>query len=155
MDTGIDISKLSSDIKKMVDRLEQVEGGLKKASNEIFGKASLPLIEEIQRRAPRSDAPHSRYKGGKVIATYQPGNLSKSFRKLKFRRSQAVWIGAKTTRGEAASGPYDGYYAHMVEFGTIHQRAQPFVRPAFEATKGTVSSIAIGLLKIRLKRYNQ
>lgn len=27
---------------------------------------------------------------------------------------------------------YDGWYAHMVEFGTVKQAAQPFLRPAFE-----------------------
>lgn len=27
---------------------------------------------------------------------------------------------------------YDGWYAHFIEFGTINQAAQPFLRPAFE-----------------------
>lgn len=29
----------------------------------------------------------------------------------------------------------DGWYAHMVEYGTVKQSAQPFMRPAIEATR--------------------
>lgn len=44
-----------------------------------------------------------------------------------------VFIGPRTGRG----GP-DGFYGHMVEFGTINMPAQPFMRPAFDRTRSAV-----------------
>ncbi|AHE55908.1 HK97-gp10 family putative phage morphogenesis protein [Sphingomonas sanxanigenens] len=34
----------------------------------------------------------------------------------------------------------DGWYGHLVEYGTIKMAAQPFMRPAFDSTKGQVQS---------------
>jgi HK97 gp10 family phage protein len=33
------------------------------------------------------------------------------------------------------------FYAHLVEFGTAHSSPQPFMRPAFEQTKGKALDI--------------
>ena len=35
-----------------------------------------------------------------------------------------------------------GWYAHFVEFGTVKQAAQPFMRPAFEQSESNVLSTA-------------
>lgn len=32
-------------------------------------------------------------------------------------------------------GKYDGWYGHFIEFGTVNQSAQPFLRPAFEQSQ--------------------
>ena len=37
---------------------------------------------------------------------------------------------------------HDGFYAHMVEFGTRHSRARPFMRPALDA-KGQAAVNAV------------
>ncbi|AHE52635.1 HK97-gp10 family putative phage morphogenesis protein [Sphingomonas sanxanigenens] len=34
----------------------------------------------------------------------------------------------------------DGFYGHMVEWGTVKMAAQPFMRPAFDSTRGQVQS---------------
>lgn len=38
------------------------------------------------------------------------------------------------------AGSFKIYYAHMVEYGTIKSRPQPFMRPAFNGIKNTVLS---------------
>lgn len=160
MSNSIDIARFSADTKRMVARLEAVSNDIKKESREIFNKAAVPLIAAIQSGAPQSGWPHGRYKDGREVAIYVPGNLRRSFRNtLRFGRSSAVWIAPKLAKGESATGIFEGsrtdaYYAHMVEFGTVNFPAKPFVRPAFESTKDRVAQIAIGLIKIRLRKYN-
>ena len=46
----------------------------------------------------------------------------------------------------------DGYYATMVEYGTIHQVAQPFMRPAFEANWRTSVTVARNYIAKRLPK---
>jgi HK97 gp10 family phage protein len=36
---------------------------------------------------------------------------------------------------------YDGWYYRFVEFGTVFQSAQPFLQPAWDATKGMANQI--------------
>lgn len=57
-----------------------------------------------------------------------------------------VYIGPKT------GGRNDGYYGHMVEFGTVKMAAQPFLRPAFDSTKGQVQSRIAGDLAAAISR---
>lgn len=46
--------------------------------------------------------------------------------------SHSVYVGPRT------GGPHDGFYGHMVEFGTVNAAAHPFMRPAFDNTRGEV-----------------
>lgn len=134
----------------------------KKGKARDIQKAAVPLIAEIQRRAPVSEAPHKRYSGGKVVATYYPGNLKRSFAKtLIFRNSDAVWVAPKVgsgTQGDFKGARADGYYAHLVEFEyglpSKGKRPKPFVGPSVDAAAPQVYRIAIGLIKLRLKKYN-
>jgi HK97 gp10 family phage protein len=155
---SIDIASFSADAKRLVQRLEFIVKDLRKEKQEIFKKAAVPLIMEIQSRAPKSEKPHSRYSGGKIVATYYPGNLSRSFAKtLIFRSSSAVWVAPKVgkgAQGEFKGSRADGYYAHMVEYGTKFQSPQPFVRPSVDSAGPKVYRIAIGLIQIKLRKYN-
>ena len=58
------------------------------------------------------------------------GNLKKSMGiiKRKSRDKTKVRFSVTPRRG----GKYDGFYAHMIEFGTSKMTAQPFMRPAYE-----------------------
>lgn len=40
--------------------------------------------------------------------------------------------------GPARGGAHDGFYGHMVEFGTHTAAAHPFMRPAWDQTRGAV-----------------
>lgn len=46
--------------------------------------------------------------------------------------------GLKVFIGPSTGGSPDGFYGHMVEFGTVHMTAQPFMRPAFDHTRAEV-----------------
>ena len=87
------------------------------------------------------------------MATYQPGNLSRSFSVLSFRRARyAKFIGPRLDKSRRGRQP-DGYYAHMVEFGTIKQSAQHFVQAAVDAAGDTTLRFAAELMKRTIDRY--
>ena len=47
------------------------------------------------------------------------------------------------------SGSFKIYWAHMVEYGTMKSRAQPFMRPAFNGIKNSIiSRIEKGIAKV-------
>jgi HK97 gp10 family phage protein len=66
----------------------------------------------------------------RALVPKDTGNLKKSIgivsRKSKDRSK--VKFSVTPRRG----GKYDGFYAHMIEFGTSKMQPQPFMRPAFE-----------------------
>ena len=68
------------------------------------------------------------------------GNLKKSLGviRAKTRDKTKVIFTISPRKG----GKNDGWYAHMVEFGTSKDRPQPFMRPAFE-TKASESISAV------------
>jgi HK97 gp10 family phage protein len=74
-------------------------------------------------------------------------------RTRRAKRSQNLGDGAIATGGRsvniavgAAGGLGALYYAWFVEFGTVHMRSQPFLRPAWDYNKGKVlSSVKVEL----------
>lgn len=153
--------RLQAEINDLIRKLQQLEPHMKKGAQEDMASAAEELVAAIKRRAPIGERPHSRYstakvtkkirapKGsGRVVATYQPGNLQRSFRVLKFRRSQAVFVGPKVGNKRA-----DGYYAHWVEFGTKNQKGQKFVSAAVSAVGNNVLNYITELLGKRVTAY--
>ncbi len=135
-----------------------------KTLRKIFRKGSKPYITAVRSSAPKATKTVKRYntakvlkgarapKGsGNVIAEYTPGNLGRSMKVLPLRRAKrAVIVGPKkvrNSRGIFSGRRADGYYAHMVEFGTTHSASHPFVEPAWQASKGAVLSNIIGELR--------
>jgi HK97 gp10 family phage protein len=75
----------------------------------------------------------------------QPGNLAKGIATKRLKR------GAGKAEYEVrwkAKRKGDPFYGLFQEFGTSKQPAQPFMRPAFEATKDQ----ALAAMQARLKR---
>ena len=155
--------QLQGEINALIRKLQGLAPAIKKVAQSDLAEASGILVSAVQGRAPVGDKPHNRYRtakvikgirapkgSGNIVATYQPGNLKRSFKTLKFRRSEAVFVGPKVG-GNAA----DGYYAHMVEFGTIHQRAQNFVQAAVQAAGSQTLSFAAELLARRIEYYGR
>lgn len=128
----------------------------KRDSQQAFKQAAPVLISAIQGRAPESEAPHSRYSGGKIVATYYPGNMRRAFRTLIFRRSAAVFVGAKLDKsgsgGEFKGNRADAYYAHFIEFGApaAGLPPRPFVKPAVDAAGGLTLRLATEFLKRKI-----
>ena len=144
----------------------------KRQTTRILSQAAAPLVEEIQARAPVSDEEHYRYstakasksirapKGsGKVVATYTPGNLERSFNVLKFRRAKsAVFVGAKLDKS-GSTGLFtgkrtDGYYLAWQEYGAPNAGIppRPFVGPARDAVGGEVLQLAVNQFKKTIER---
>lgn len=155
---------LQAELNTLIRKLESVADSAKRDRDRILTEAAGPLRSAIAGRAPQSDKAHSRYstpkiagkirapKGAGVIkATYQPGNLRKSVQTLRFRRSKAVFIGPKVRR--SAGQMPDGYYAHMVNFGTVQQPAQHFVEAGVAAGGDVSLRLATELMKRKIESY--
>lgn len=159
-------TELQSELNTLIRTLQGLTPAATKQSKKLLTEAAGPLVAAIQGRAPVSDKPHKRYKSskgtkrapkgtGQVVATYYPGNLKRSFGVLRFRRSKAVFVGPKATgnSGDFRGRRADGYYAHMVEFGTKKASATPFVAPAVNAVGGTVLRFATELFRREILTY--
>jgi len=66
----------------------------------------------------------------KIRVPKDTGNLKKSLGVIKRRSRDKTKLRFSITPRKG--GKNDGFYAHMIEFGTSRQQAQPFMRPAFE-----------------------
>ena len=162
--------------KEINDAIAAIRGVSKSAGRSVkraLTIASAPLIDEIQSRAPVSDAVHYRYdtpkaaknirapKGsGRIKASYAPGNLERSFDVLRLRRTKnAVIVGPEYDKsgsgGNFTGERTDGYYAWWQEFGAPNAGIvpRPFIGPARQAVGGEVRKIAAEELKKAIERY--
>lgn len=124
---------LQTEMGRMIKILYEVSPTAKRESRQALLEGARILVRAAKEKAPVGDRIHKMYRYGEVVATYYPRNLRNSIRTLSLRRSQAVFVGPVLAKGEHG-GTYkgnraDGYYAHMVEFGTVDQPPQPFMRP--------------------------
>lgn len=96
-------------------------------------KGAAILRDAMQRMAPRARKPVHRYKNGKIVATYMPGNLQRSIKVLTHMKDKRnVYVGVERQPAGSGGGVFtgsktDGWYAHFVEYGP---RKKPFIRPA-------------------------
>lgn len=160
-----------AELNSLIRDLQGVSDVAKKDSDRILKEAAGPLRAAIAGRAPQSDAPHYRYstpkiagklrapKGSGVVkATYQPGNLAKSFSVLSFRRARfAKFVGPKIDKRGGGKMP-DGYYAHMVNFNAANvdgsiRPGQHFVEAGVAAGGGVALSLATRLMKQTIDTY--
>jgi hypothetical protein len=120
------------------------------------------MASAIEAATPRGNKVHFRYstaKGNKsmrapkgmgtIVATYQPGNLQNSLQVLKLNRAKtSTYVGARLAKGKAA-GTFgagirtDGYYAHMVDGGTVNMSGRHYFVPARDRATPTVLSIML------------
>lgn len=134
-----DINREVNQIVKKLDKLP--EQFTKRRRNILLRKASKIFVSTVQANVPISDRPHKRYnQDGKVVATYLPKNLYNSIQSMKFRKSDAVFVGPKITRKKlsvygASTKTTDPYYAWMVENGTKHIAPRSYMRKGFESGK--------------------
>lgn len=159
-------SELKRELELLKKKLYSISDTAKKESQGAFKQAAPILISAIQARAPQSEKPHFRYDTpklaqrlrapnglGKIIATYMPGNLKRSFKTLVFRRSASIHVGPKVDKqgsgGVFSGNRTDGYYAHWMEFGApeIGLAPRPFVRPAVSAAGELTLKFAAALIK--------
>lgn len=161
----IEIRKgLNADIKAVMATLKRLPIDVKKERKKILRKAAKPLVASAQAKAPvlksRRRVTVTFQNGGQV--TYYPGNLRLALKTLEFRKSPDVFVGPKVTRKRKAGDEYgksrtkvDAFYAAMVEFGTSKMPSRPYMRPAYESTKGEVMKIVQSEVAKLVQQFGQ
>lgn len=154
-------AQLNKDLKRIKAKLAKlpISAFPLDAQEEVLRYAAEPLVKAAQEKAPimrdRSKVTIS-ISGRKYI--YYPGNLKASIQEIRFKRRNkralkaALFFGPRVTKKRGKGGKVqsfgktnksvDAFYAAMVEFGTSKQSPQPFMRPAFDQTKGIILSRA-------------
>ena len=149
-----EVSLIQADVSEIMRRLERMKGPLYGERQRILSLAGAYIAASTEASAPMGRRTHHRYSTpkllrsirtpvgmGRIVATYKPGNLKRSMQVLRFRQAPStVFIGAKLAKGNVrgvfgSRSRVDGYYAHMVERGTQHSAAQPFVLRGFNMGK--------------------
>lgn len=151
-------SRIDADIKNTINLLKQIPSlfNRKDLQKDILIPAAKPLRDAARNNVAESDEIHFRYKPnkggqkkgkgeGNIIGAYHPGNLKRAIVILKFRRSNAVFVGPRIKKGDAAFGEFkgvkvDGYYAAMVEYGTKNMAGQAYMRRALASQQSTVAN---------------
>jgi HK97 gp10 family phage protein len=107
---------------RQLAKMEKGFGG--NAMRDALFRAGTVIAEEAKRLVPVRTGNLR----DSIIVSFDPGN---------FARVDGTAIGMSVYVGPAQgkSAPHDGFYGHMVEFGTVHSAAHPFMRPAL-ASKG-------------------
>jgi len=112
-------------------------------------RAGKPLLKEARSRVPISGkktvvktvSVYNRKKKQYVKSERKrsPGQLKRSLGMIEARDKlmPAVWVGPR--RGNKAKD--DGWYGHFLEFGTIKQGAQPYMRPSFDQQKEQIPEL--------------
>ncbi|RMH11192.1 MAG: hypothetical protein D6698_16780 [Gammaproteobacteria bacterium] len=163
----VNVAKISPEIEAELRKVHQVFNELgqeftTKERKKILRKGAEILRDEIRTQAPVSERVHYRYSTPKLVknirapkgkgvrvASYEPGNLSRSIKVLNYKRSKDLFVGPKKAKrnpqGNFAGRRADGYYAHWVEYGVPSRGipATPFVRPAVAAAKGAVKDAVV------------
>lgn len=145
--------QLEKEIREVMKTLNSIpkEALSVKERKKAMRKAAKPLIQAAQTKAPvlrgRRKVTVTLKDGSNV--TYYPGNLKLSIKEIALRKSSSVFVGPKITKRRKAGDEYgksrskvDAYYAAMVEYGTRNMSARPYMRPAFESSKGAMMQIA-------------
>ena len=119
MSAGIEIEGLDA----LYERLSEMgrKGGV--IANAALREAAEPIAEEARRRAPKIS-----------------GTLRDEIKVLNVSTKQGVKgikVGIKNTQ----NGP--AFYSRFLEFGSSHQNAKPFLRPAFWAKRDEAKKIII------------
>lgn len=144
-----------AEVNAIITRLRKIQTGTQANIKNDLREGANFLASAIKGRTPVGSRIHKRYKAGRrraakgagvVVATYRPGNLRKSFQVLPLRRTKsALYVGPKYGRTP------DGYYAHMVEFGTKYNPSQPFVGPTVASVGPVAQRFILNALQQRVK----
>lgn len=147
-------AQLQADLNRVVSAIRGISPAITKEAKDELAKSAKPLMQAIKSAAPRGKRSHTRIAAGGERVTYRPGNLKRSYRVLKFRRAKtAVFVGVKL------GGKVDGYYAHMVNDGTVDagygasQNAQKFVEKGVNSIGNAVLTDSVNRIKKIVSKY--
>jgi HK97 gp10 family phage protein len=97
----------------------------------VFRQASKPIIESARSYINNDEG--------------QLKRSIKAFSTRASRRLPALYVGPKASGGSATKNSKrgGGFYGAMVEYGTAHSVAKPFMRPAWEQKKGIAGQLLL------------
>jgi HK97 gp10 family phage protein len=105
--------------------------------------AAKPIVDSARARVP--------VKSGLIRRSIVVRKTKKQYRTSRAQVSIGVEKGRRT-KGSKKVDFSDPFYWRFVEFGTIHQAAQPFLRPAIDAQKFATFEIFKKALKKGIER---
>lgn len=145
----------SAEINKLISVLRGMGRDLNSRIKDDLKDSAKLVVSAIKGRTPVGTKIHKRYvrlsagrkkaaKGqGRVIATYRPGNLKRSFRILGLRRAKNALFVGPLLRGKVT----DGYYAHHVNNGVTFKNGKTIQGKRFvEQAVSTISPVAVRLI---------
>ena len=108
----------------------------KKVVRQGLRKAAKPLVKAAKSNAPIGKGPgrgNLKKSIGVMTGAQRSALMNISMAQASALRAdkQAVYVGPRAGR----RWKYDAWYAHFVEFGTVHSAPHPFMRPAWDQTK--------------------
>jgi HK97 gp10 family phage protein len=153
--------EMQREINRIVKKLDKLPKEFTKRRKKLLlNKAAKIFVASIRNFTPISDKPHKRYSDGKVQATYYPMNLYNSIQPMRFRKSDATFVGPKLTRKELTV--YGGnekttqpYYAHMVEYGTKHSAPVGYMRKGWAQGKNLATFALVKGVERIIKQYEK
>jgi HK97 gp10 family phage protein len=126
-------------LKGIEDALAQFAPKLvKKSFREAAKAATAPQIRAAKALAPLLKKPHKGRRPGELRDSIG-GTVTLSKRGVRAR------VGPRRVKGESNQTP--GAWGLMVEVGSIHGAAQPYLRPAFDQTTGEAVDAFAGVLR--------
>lgn len=133
LNTTLDFSGLE-DLSKDLELLSRAENN--KVLRDATRAGAKVLAQAVRDKAPEKSG---KLKRNIVVATVRgrPGVIS-----------SGVHIRGRSPSGETdntmkADNPNNAFYWRFVELGTVHQPAQPFLRPAFDEQENAATSAAL------------
>lgn len=153
----IDLRKFNADAAKMVQQLERWSKDLSKEAQKIVKPAAELTAREIAARTPVYSKRHYRYKGGRKVAEYYPGNLRRSVQDLELKRIAGAVIGPRiegSKSGKFSGSRTDGYYFRFVDRGApaIGIKPQNIRSRGARAARPRAYAIILRRLQNRLKQ---
>lgn len=133
----LDVSELA----KLKDRLADIEAKIAKKALRTAARKGMAIVRDDV----KANAPEDTSDDADTLKTKAFIALQTSFR----QGTLYVRVGV---RGGAKKNPNTPYYWRMVEFGTQHQAAQPFMTPALENNAEAVLERITAALKAELDR---
>jgi HK97 gp10 family phage protein len=167
MELEIKVDGLAKANKKINEIIKSVDP---KESKEILRSAAKILIATARSIAPKSKTTHYRYNTPKInsrlrapngtgvkVASYEPGNLSRSIQILPLKKLvKSIIIGPKTAKrngtGKFSGRKVDGFYANMIEGGTKNITPNRFMERSWNTTRSTVTRKIASQLKLKLSK---
>jgi HK97 gp10 family phage protein len=127
-------------LKELEDALTSYAPKLvKKSFKEAMEAACEPQVQAAKARAPLLKGPETKNRKRGDLRDSIGANVKVSKRGVRGR------VGPRRTKGESNQSP--GAWGLMVEFGSIHGPAQPYLRPAFDQSKNASVTAFAQVLK--------